>query len=78
MTAAQISEIGANASGFLMQESDGFRFLAVKNPFLPLDGRMFESQEAALRAIASSLFGDSPSSTFRAEQSSPLQQPWRK
>jgi len=78
MTAAQISEIGANASGFLMQESDGFRFLAVKNPFLPLDGRMFESQEAALRAIASSLFGDSQSSTFRAEQSSPLQQPWRK
>jgi hypothetical protein len=61
MTGAQILQIGANASGFLTQESDGFRFLAMKNSFLPLDGQIFDSPEAALRAIAASLFAERPS-----------------
>jgi hypothetical protein len=69
MTGAQILEIGASASGFLTQESDGFRFLAVKNSFLPLDGQMFASPEAALRAIAASLFAEPPPSRLRAERS---------
>jgi hypothetical protein len=61
MTEAPFRDIGANATGILTQESDGFRFLAVKNAFLPLDGQKFDSPENALRAIAASLFLEPPS-----------------
>jgi hypothetical protein len=68
MTGAR-NEIAANASGFLTQESEGLRFLAVKSSFRPLDGQIFDSPEAALRAIAASIFAELPSSAFPTEPS---------
>jgi hypothetical protein len=56
MTGAPPLDIGADATGVLTQEGDGFRFLAVKNALRPLDGQKFDSPENALRAIAASLF----------------------
>ena len=75
MTGAPPLDIGADATGVLTQESDGFRFLAVKNALRPLDGQKFDSPENALRAIAASLFPETPalsqsgflSAPFRSE-----------
>jgi hypothetical protein len=72
MTGSPLGEIGANATGFLTQESDGFRFLAVKNALLPLDGQKFDSPENALRAIAASLFLEPPFFSDTGFLSAPL------
>jgi hypothetical protein len=80
MPVAPVGDIGANASGILTQEGDSYRFLAVKNALLPLDGRIFDSPETALRAIAASLFQEPPSvshsgsllAPFRSEPSRSL------
>jgi hypothetical protein len=80
MARAPIGEIGANATGILTQESDGFRFLAMKNALRPLDGQKFDSPETALRAIAASLFLETPdfshggflSAPFRTQTSNSL------
>ncbi|WP_294541354.1 hypothetical protein [uncultured Rhodoblastus sp.] len=65
MPAAPVRDIGADVSGILTQEGDGFRFLAVKNALASLDGKIFDSPENALRAIAASLFQEPPSLSHR-------------
>jgi hypothetical protein len=56
----------------LTQEGDGFRFLAVKNALRPLDGQKFDSPENALRAIAASLFLETPALSHSGFLSAPF------
>jgi len=54
---AYIVEVGPQAVGVVTQESDGYRFFAIKNSFRALEDRTFDSAEKA-RSAAVDLYRD--------------------
>jgi hypothetical protein len=47
---AYLVEVGPRAVGVVLQESDGYRFFAIKNSFRALEDRIFDSAEKARSA----------------------------
>jgi hypothetical protein len=47
---AYLVEVGPQAVGVVTQESDGYRFFAMKNSFRALEDQIFDSAEKARKA----------------------------
>ncbi len=64
---AWLIEVGPHVAGLVTDEPDGYRFVAIRNSFRPLDGRFFDSADEA-RSAALDLYreADPPRSGLTA------------
>lgn len=53
-----VIEVAGEPQGIVVPEAGGYRFLAVKLPAFPIDGRRFPSIETAHLAVSQAVRGD--------------------
>jgi hypothetical protein len=75
MSDAYIIEVGSQAAGIAVRDTDGFRFFASSHRFNPMEGQLFRNAREAERAAFRFLSGRAPQAKADAGRES-ADAPW--